>query len=41
MRTFDMKMIFYSHVNKLIFHKKGFKLSLVLKVKGLDIGNAP
>ena len=26
-----MKMIFYSHVNKTLFRKKGFAFSLVLK----------
>ena len=31
--TIDMKMIFNSHVNKTHFHKKGFALSLVLKVR--------
>ena len=29
----DMEMIFYSHTNKTHFHKKGFALSLVLKVR--------
>ena len=29
----DMKMIFNSHVDKTHFHKKGFALSLVLKVR--------
>ena len=29
----DMKMIFYSHANKTHFQKKGFALSLVLKVR--------
>ena len=29
----DMEMIFYSHKNKTHFHKKGFALSLVLKVR--------
>ena len=29
----DMKMIFYSHANKTHFQKKGFVLSLVLKVR--------
>ena len=27
------KMIFYSHVNKTEFHKKGFALHLILKVR--------
>ena len=30
-----MKMIFHSHANKTHFHKKGFALSLVLKVRVL------
>ena len=29
----DMKMGFYSHVNKTHFHKNGFSLNLVLKVR--------
>ena len=29
----DMEMIFYSHTNETHFHKKGFALSLVLKVR--------
>ena len=29
----DMKMIFYSHVNKTYFYHKGFAVSLVLKVR--------
>ena len=29
----DMEVIFYSHTNKTHFHKKGFALSLVLKVR--------
>ena len=31
--SFDMNMIFYCHVNKTHFYKKGFALSLVLKVR--------
>ena len=31
--TIEVKMIFYSHANKTHFHKKGFTLSLVWKVK--------
>ena len=31
--NFDVKMIFYSHANKTHFHKKGFALSLVMKVR--------
>ena len=34
-KAIDMKMNFYSHVNKTHFHKKGFALSLVLKVRVL------
>ena len=33
--TIDMKMIFYSHADKTHLHKKGFALSLVLKVRVL------
>ena len=33
--AFDLKMIF-----KFSYNKKGFTLSLVLKVKVLDVGNA-
>ena len=33
--TIDMKIIFYSHVNKTHLHKKGMALSLVLKVRVL------
>ena len=29
----DMKMCFYSNANKTLFHKKGFALSLVVKVR--------
>ena len=29
----DVKMVFYSNVDKPHFHKKGFALSLVLKVR--------
>ena len=32
----DMKIIFYSHANKTYFHKKGFALSLILKVRVLQ-----
>ena len=31
--TTEVKMIFYSHANKTHFHKKGFTLSLVWKVR--------
>ena len=34
-KAIDVKMNFYSHVNKTHFHKKGFALSLVLKVRVL------
>ena len=34
-KAIDMKMNFYSHVNKTHFHKNGFALSLVLKVRVL------
>ena len=33
MEAIDMKMIFYSHVDKTHFHKKRFALSLLLKVR--------
>ena len=35
----NMKMIFYSLVNKTHFHKKGFVLRLVLKVRVLELEN--
>ena len=35
----DMKIIFYSHVNKVHFHNKGLVLSLLLKVAFLELGN--
>ena len=35
----DMKMIFHSYANKTHLHKKGFALSLVLKVRVLQLGN--
>ena len=37
----DMKMNFYSHVNKTHFHEKGFALSLVLKVRVLGTWKWP
>ena len=39
--TTDMKMIFYSHAKKLIFtkKKKGFALSLIFKVRVLELRN--
>ena len=36
-----MKMISYFHSNKTHFHKKGFALSLALKVTVLELGNGP
>ena len=35
----DMKMIFYSVVNKTHFHRKGFALGLFLKVRVFGLGN--
>ena len=35
----DMKMIFNYYANKTHFHNKGFALSLVLKVRFLELGN--
>ena len=35
----DMKIIFYSHANKTYFHKKGFALSVIFKVKVLELKN--
>ena len=32
-KPFFMKMIFYYHANKTHFHKKGFTLGLVLRVR--------
>ena len=40
-KAIDMKMNFYSHVNKTHFHKKGFALSLVLKVRVLGTWKWP
>ena len=37
----DMKIICNSHANKADFHKKGFALSLVLKVRVFGIGKWP
>ena len=39
--TIDVKMVFYSYADKTHFHKKGFVLSLVLKVRasGSWLGN--
>ena len=33
----DMKMIFYFHINKSHFYKKGFAFSLVLKVGVMEL----
>ena len=33
-----LKTIFYSLANKTHFHKEGFALSLVLKVRDLELG---
>ena len=35
----DMKIGFYSHANKTLFHERGFALSLVLKVRVLELRN--
>ena len=37
--AFDMEMIFHSHANKTHFHKKGYALGLILKVKVLELGS--
>ena len=37
--TFDMEMIFHSRANKTHFHKKGFALGLILKVRVLELGS--
>ena len=37
----DTIMIFYSHVNKIHFHKKGFALSLVFNVRVFGTRNRP
>ena len=37
--VFDMEMIFHSHANKTHFHKKGYALGLILKVKVLELGS--
>ena len=33
----DMKMFFYSHANQTPFHKRGFALSLILKMNVLGM----
>ena len=38
--TIDMKIIFYSHANIILLHKKGFALKLVLKVSSWNSGMA-
>ena len=38
--TIDMKIIFYSHANIILLHKKGFALTLVLKVSSWNSGMA-
>ena len=38
--TIDMKIIFYSHANIILLNKKGFALSLVLKVSSWNSGMA-
>ena len=39
--TFDLKVIFHSHANKTHFHKKGFALGLILKVRDLRTRKGP
>ena len=39
--TFDMKTIFYSYANKTHFQKKGFALSLFLKVRAFETWKWP
>ena len=39
--AFDMKTIFNSYANKSHFHKKGFALSLVLKVRAFETQKWP
>ena len=36
-----MEMIFYSRANKTHFHKKGFALGLILKVRGFETRKWP
>ena len=36
--AFDMGMIFHSHANKTIFHKKDCALGLILKVRVFELG---
>ena len=35
-KAIDRRMILYSRANKIHFHKKGFPLSLALKVRGYE-----
>ena len=37
----DMKMFFYSHANQTPFHKRGFALSLILKMNVLGMWKQP
>ena len=39
MQNLSCEMIFYYYVNKTHFHKKGFALGLVLRVRVLELGN--
>ena len=39
-KAIDMKMFFYFYANKTHFHKKGFALSLVLKVRSFGTRNS-
>ena len=38
---FDFFFLFYTHANKIHFHKKGFALSLVLKVRVFGVRKQP
>ena len=37
--AFDVETIFHPHANKTHFHKKGCALSLILKVRVLELGS--
>ena len=39
--AFDKKMIFYSHANKTHYHKKGWALGLILKVRVFETQKWP
>ena len=39
--NFYMEMIFFSHPNKTHFHMKGYKLGLILKVRGFGTRKWP